>query len=108
MLTTALSVCTAEELAQDKITTERRNDLKKKFEKAVTMVKVCSTITENRECAIKLEGLAPVPSDTRSPKKLLGTKRGRINSFDEAKDIDSINEMLPPVRRSERIANNDN
>jgi len=98
MLTATFNVCSDEELEKEEMTNERNNRLKKKIASLATLTKVCSVLRENRECSIKLDGLAPVLSDTRSPKKLLDSRQGRKSSFDDAKELDLINEKMPETK----------
>lgn len=95
ILSATMNVCSEEELQEANSESEHKNAIKKKILAIGKVVNAFSEIRKDREASIKLEGLTPVASNPASPKQLLESKRGRINSFDDAKEIDRINERYP-------------
>jgi serine/threonine-protein phosphatase 2B catalytic subunit len=95
------SLSSKEEREADKQKAERNNRIKAKMLAVGKVANVLSEMREANENAVELKGLAPTPNDeTNTPRALraaLRSERKRINSFDEAKEFDQVNEKRPDV-----------
>lgn len=92
------SLSSKEEREADKQKAERNNRIKAKMLAVGKVANVLSEMREANENAVELKGLAPTPNDEGNTPRVLRSERKRINSFDEAKEFDQVNEKRPAQR----------
>jgi serine/threonine-protein phosphatase 2B catalytic subunit len=113
MLVHILSICSDEELMDEAddtfeggISTARKDVIRSKIRAIGKMARVFSVLREESECVLQLKGLTPtgmLPSGALSEGKsglqeAMGSydPNHKITSFGEAKQLDQINERMPP------------
>jgi serine/threonine-protein phosphatase 2B catalytic subunit len=117
MLVHILSICSDEELMDEHddtfeggVSTARKDVIRTKIRAIGKMARVFSVLREESECVLQLKGLTPtglLPAGALSEGKsgleeVLGAydPSHRISSFGEAKQLDMINERMPPRKDS--------
>ncbi|XP_065827949.1 serine/threonine-protein phosphatase 2B catalytic subunit 3-like isoform X2 [Oscarella lobularis] len=128
MLVNILNICTAEELEEEEeedeesagasaggsgpssLTPQRREVIRSKVRAIGRMARVFTVLRENSETVVKLKGLTP--SGSLPVGTLAGGAEGlqsalqtvkpshKIRGFEEAKELDKVNERMPPRRDS--------
>lgn len=102
MLMAVLNICSDEELDErdsDDAIRQRREVIRNKIRAVGKMVRVFAALREQSEDILTLRGLTPTgsmaQSDIAMVEKVLSSTPRRI-SFEDARNIDKMNERLPP------------
>lgn len=107
MLMAVLNICSDEELKEEEPAelSERQEVIRKKIQAVAKMAKAYSALRKDSQAALELKGLTPATKNEESSSQTIlekGRRRGRTFSFDEAQELDLMNERMPPRKDADR------